>query len=74
MNEIKPQFKRFEMHGNLPAVLQHGIVVSASINNLEEVDKESINKIGKNSAGRGRMTSNTRNYEQRIYLQKEITI
>ena len=26
----KPQLKRFEMHGNLPAVLQHGIVVSAS--------------------------------------------
>ena len=26
----KPQFKRFEMHGNLPAALQHGIVVSAS--------------------------------------------
>ena len=26
----KPQFKRFEMHGNLPAALQHGTVVSAS--------------------------------------------
>jgi hypothetical protein len=26
----KPQFKRFEMHGSLPAVLQHGTVVSVS--------------------------------------------
>jgi len=26
----KPQFKRFEMHGSLPAALQYGTVVSAS--------------------------------------------
>jgi hypothetical protein len=26
----KPQFKRFEMYGSLPAALQHGTVVSAS--------------------------------------------
>jgi len=26
----KPQFKRFEMHGSLPAALQYGAVVSAS--------------------------------------------
>jgi hypothetical protein len=30
VNKVKPWFKRFEMHGNLPTVLQHGIVVSAS--------------------------------------------
>ena len=26
----KPQFKRFEMHGSLPAALRYGAVVSAS--------------------------------------------
>ena len=30
MNKIKPRFERFEMHGNLPATLQYGTVVSAS--------------------------------------------
>ena len=30
MNKVKPLFKRFEMHGNLPTALQHGTVVSAS--------------------------------------------
>ena len=39
MNKIKPWLKRFEMHGNLPAALQYGTVVSASIN-TEEVDSQ----------------------------------
>ena len=33
----KPQFERFEMHGSLPAVLQHGTVVSASKTLRKEV-------------------------------------
>jgi len=34
--QTKPRFKRFEIHGNLPAILQHGTVVSVS--KPEEVD------------------------------------
>ena len=42
MNKVKPRFKRFEMHGNLPAALLHGIVVSAS--KPKEVDINHANR------------------------------
>ena len=60
MNKIKPRFKRFEMHGNLPAALQHGTVVSVSINKPKEVDKKRrsienhANRIQNKSARGGR--------------------
>ena len=52
MNKIKPWFKRFEMHGNLPAALQYGTVVSASINKPKEVDRQThANRIHKSAGG-----------------------
>ena len=55
MNKIKPRFKRFEMHGNLPAALQHGTVVSASKTHKQtkrrEIDKPHANRIHKSAGG-----------------------
>ena len=71
----KPQFKRFEMHGSLPAVLQYGAVVSASKLH-KQIGRRSITiehangiRIQK-SAGRGRDCSKyPKEYEQEIYKE-----
>ena len=69
MNKIKPRFKRFEMHRNLPAALQHGTVVSASINKPRRLtDKptriESTRRSPKSASGERNDSKYPKMYEQ----------
>ncbi len=53
MNKTKPWLERFEMYGNLPAALQRGTVVSASINKTKEVDRKLCERNPKKERRRG---------------------
>lgn len=74
MAKTKPQFERFEMHGNLPAALQRGTVVSASKLH-KQTERRSIGKNAngiriQKSAGRGRDgIKYPKEHEQRIYRE-----
>ena len=51
MNKIKPRFKRFEVHGNPPAALEHGTVVNAPKTNQRRSVENHANRIQKSAEG-----------------------
>ena len=71
MNKIKPWFKRFEVHGNPPAALEHGTVVSASKNKPKEVDRTPMRTESGRAPKGSAMTANTPGSTDNEYLSKE---
>jgi hypothetical protein len=66
--QTKPRFKRFEMHGNLPTILQHGTVVSAS--KPEEVDRYTTRTELERAQTGCAMTVNTRKNNECPYKRR----
>jgi len=72
VNKIKPRFKRFEVHGNPPAALEHGTVVNASKNKPKEVDRTPMRTKSRRAPKGGAMAANTRRSTKNEYLPKEV--
>ena len=72
VNKIKPRFKRFEVHGNPPAALEHGTVVNAPKNKSKEVDRTPMRTESGRAPKGGAMTANIRRSANNEYTPKEV--